>query len=86
MKVFETEEVNMASNQKLILSSIMYKGWKSDGVWFWHCLTSTNAMISLVGDHICLRFSRLSSKAEEIFFYYWCQDSNVCPCVPRRPL
>jgi hypothetical protein len=76
MELFEKEEVNMASTQKPVLSSIMYESWKSDGVWFWHCLTSTNAMISLVGDHICPRFSRLSSKAEEIFSHYWCQDST----------
>ena len=32
-------------------------------------------MISLVEDHICPRFSRLSSKAEEIISQYWCQGS-----------
>jgi hypothetical protein len=77
MEIFEKEEVSMAAKQKPVLSSIMYKGWKSDGVWFWHCLTFTNAMISLVGDYICPRFSRLSSKAEEIFSQYWCLDSVV---------
>lgn len=75
MKIFEAEEVNMAARKKSSLASIMYKGWESDGVWFWHCLTSTNAMISLVEDHICPRFSRLSAKAEEIFSQYWCQGS-----------
>ena len=75
MKIFEAEEVNIASKQKPTLASIMYEGWESDGVWFWRCLTSTNAMISLVEDHICPRFSRLSSKAEEIFSQYWCQNS-----------
>jgi hypothetical protein len=69
------EEVNMASKQKPMLASIIYEGWESDRVWFWRCLTSTNAMNSLVEDHICPRFSRLSSKAEEIFFQYWCQGS-----------
>jgi hypothetical protein len=75
MKIFEEEEVNMASKQMPVLASIMYEGWESDGTWFWRCLTSTNAMISLVEDHICPRFSRLSSKAEEIFSQYWCQGS-----------
>jgi hypothetical protein len=73
MKIFEEEEVNMAS--KPVLASIMHEGWESDGVWFWRCLTSTNGMISLVEDHICPRFSRLSSKAEEILSQYWCQGS-----------
>jgi hypothetical protein len=75
MKIFELEEVNMASRLKPVLASIMYKSWESDGVWFWRCLTSTNAMISLVEDHICSKFSRLSSKAEEILSEYWCQGS-----------
>ena len=65
----------MTSKQKPMLASIMHGGWETDGVWFWRCLTSTNAMISLVEDHICPRFSRLSSKAEEIISQYWCSDS-----------
>ena len=75
MKIFEEEEVNLASKQKPMLASIMYEDWESDGVWFWRCLTSTNAMISLVEDYICPRFSRLSSKAKEIFSQYWCEGS-----------
>jgi hypothetical protein len=75
MKIFEEEEVNMASKHMPVLASIMYEDWESDGVWFWRCLTSTNAMTSLVEDHICPRFSRLSSKAEEIISQYWCQGS-----------
>lgn len=75
MKIFEKEEIDMASKQMPVLASIMYKSWEFDGVWFWRCLTSTNAMISLVEDHICPRFSRLSSKAEEILSEYWCQGS-----------
>ncbi|KAH9211699.1 hypothetical protein DL95DRAFT_426991 [Leptodontidium sp. 2 PMI_412] len=67
MKIFEAEEVNLASKQKPTLASIMYKDWESDEVWFWRCLTSTNTMISLVEDYICPRFSRLSFKAKEIF-------------------
>lgn len=75
MKIFEEEEVKVALKQKPVLASIMYEGWESDGIWFWRCLTSTNAMISLIEDHICPRFSRLSSKAEEILSEYWCQGS-----------
>jgi hypothetical protein len=33
-------------------------------------------MISLVEDHIYPRFSRLSSKAEDILSQYWCQGSE----------
>lgn len=75
MNLFEAEEVNIASKQKPALASIMYKGQESDGVWFWRCLGSTNAMISLVEDYICPKFSRLSFKAEEILSQYQCQGS-----------
>jgi hypothetical protein len=70
MKIFEEEEVNITSKQKPILASIINKGWESDGVWFWRYLTSINAMISLIKDYIYPRFSRLSSKAKEIFSQY----------------
>jgi hypothetical protein len=75
MEIFKAEEVSMASKQEPVLASIIYESWESDRVWFWRCLTSTNAMISLVEDHICPRFSRLSSRSEEIFSRYWCQGS-----------
>lgn len=75
MNIFEEEEIKVASKHKPTLASIMYEGWKSEAVWFWGCLTSTNAMLSLVEDHICPKFSPLSSKAEEILSQYWCQNS-----------
>ncbi|OBT83687.1 hypothetical protein VE02_07576 [Pseudogymnoascus sp. 03VT05] len=76
MGIFEAEEINMASKQQPpVLASTMHEGWESNGVWFWRCLTSTNAMISLVEDHLCPRFSRLSSEAEEIISQYLCLDS-----------
>lgn len=77
MKIFEEEEANMASKQKHTLASIMHEGWESRGVWFWRCLTSTNGMISLVGDHICPMFSLspLTTKVEGILSEYWCRGS-----------
>lgn len=75
MNIFQEEEVYMALKHKPALASIMHEGWKSDAVWLWGCITSTNAMLSLVEDHICPRFSPLSSKAEEILSQYWSPDS-----------
>jgi hypothetical protein len=34
IRIFEEEEVKIASKQKPILASIIHKGWESDGVWF----------------------------------------------------
>jgi hypothetical protein len=66
IKIFEEEEVNIAFKHMSMLMSIMYEGWESDRVWFWRCLTSTNAMISLIEDPIYPWFSCLSSKASEM--------------------
>lgn len=76
MNVFEEEEVNMFPKHKHTLSSIMHESWKSEAVWFWRCLTSVNASLSLVEDHICPRFSPLSSNAEEVLSQYWCENST----------
>ena len=52
MDVFEEEEVKITLTNPPIFTSIMHNGWKSGAVWFWHCITSVNAMYFLVNDHI----------------------------------
>ncbi|KAI9049319.1 hypothetical protein LZ554_007163 [Drepanopeziza brunnea f. sp. 'monogermtubi'] len=75
MKIFEAEEIKMASDQKHLLADTMCKSWESSGLWFWWCLGPTNAMISVVEDHICPRFSYLSSEAAETISRFWQPDS-----------
>lgn len=54
----------------------MQQMWESKGVWFWYCLGSVNAMISLVGDHISPRFSTdLSPNVETILSRLWREDT-----------
>src|ERR1700709_1588973 len=71
MNIFEEEEVKMTLTNSPVLTSIMNGGWKSGAVWFWHCITSVNAMFFLVDDHISPRFAPLSIKTEEILSQYW---------------
>jgi len=71
MDIFEEEEVKMTPNTPPALTSIILGGWKSGAVWFWHCITSVNAMFFLVDDHISPRFSPLSIEAEGILSQYW---------------
>jgi hypothetical protein len=75
MNIFEEEEIRRGSKHKPTLASMMDEGWKSGAVWFWACLTTKNARLSLVEDHLCPRFSPLTSKAEEIISQYWQPDS-----------
>ncbi len=71
MNIFEEEEVKMTPKNPLALTSIMHDSWKSGAVWFWHCITSVNAMFFLVDDHISPRFSPLSTKTEGMLSQYW---------------
>jgi hypothetical protein len=75
MNIFEEEEIRIASKHKPALASMMDEGWKSGVVWFWGCLISKNARLSLIEDHLCPRFSPLTSKAKEIISQYWHPDS-----------
>lgn len=75
MDVVEEEELKMALKRGPILAKTMHESWESGGVWFWHCLKSVNAMSSLMEDHICPKFSRLSLKTEEILSRYRCRES-----------
>ncbi|KAH8651802.1 hypothetical protein BGZ60DRAFT_497399 [Tricladium varicosporioides] len=71
MNIFEEEEVKMTLTNSPALTSIMHDGWNSGAVWFWHCITSVNAMFFLVDDHISPRFAPLSIKTEGILSQYW---------------
>jgi len=71
MNIFEEEEVKITPKDPPALTSIMHNSWKSGAVWFWHCITSVNAMFFLVDDHISPRFSPLTTKAEGILSQYW---------------
>jgi hypothetical protein len=75
MNIFEEEQISIAWKHKPALASTMDEGWKSGAVWFWGCLTSKKARLSLVEDHLCPRFSPLTSKAREIISQYWHPDS-----------
>lgn len=81
-EVEEEEEEEMLRKSGLLkedeavtLSSTIHDGWESGAVWFWHCLDSVNAMLTLVEDHIAPPFSRVSADAE-VLHKYWCRESR----------
>jgi hypothetical protein len=55
MQVFQEEERAMAAKHGLTikLSEVMQEMWDSKGIWFWNCLSSTNAMYIILEDHLC---------------------------------
>jgi hypothetical protein len=70
MDIFEEEEAKMTPKNPLELTSIIHDSWKSEAVWFWHCIISTNAMFFLINDYISPRFATLSSKTKQILLQY----------------
>jgi hypothetical protein len=77
MDIFEEEELATGKEHKMSLTRVMYDMWESKGVWFYHCLTSVDALNSLLEDHICPKFSsELSSETEKIMSQFWCEDSG----------
>lgn len=84
MYIFEEEEqaIKPRTTGSITLSRVMQDMWDSKGVWFWHCLTSQNAMYFLLESHL-LPPKSLSREAERIVSRFWSRDSED---VVRRKL
>lgn len=77
MRVFEEEEqaAKAKTRHDITLSKIMQDTWESKGVWFWHCLSSVNAMYYLLETHLYPPNS-LSTEAEKFLSRFWCRNSE----------
>ncbi|KFH42008.1 hypothetical protein ACRE_072470 [Hapsidospora chrysogenum ATCC 11550] len=77
MCIFEEEEQARQSRaaHNISLSKVMQDVWESKEVWFWHCLSSVNAMYSLLEAH-WYPPSSLSLEAERTLSRFWCRDSD----------
>ncbi|EQL02551.1 Aminoglycoside phosphotransferase [Ophiocordyceps sinensis CO18] len=73
MQILEKEESSVGGS----LSKMMHETWESQGVWFWHSLTSVDAAFWLVADHLCPKFqARLSLQVEQAFSQFWCENTD----------
>lgn len=73
MQILEEEEKSTEG----VLSKIMRETWQSQGVWFWHSLSSVDAAFWLVADHLCPKFqARLSVQVERSFSQFWCENTD----------
>jgi hypothetical protein len=78
MHILEEEERKIIAEHNISIAGVMHDMWDSKGVWFWYCIESVNAMLTLLTDHICPKFSvRLYSEVDEILSKFWCEDSEV---------
>ena len=77
MCILEEEEQAAQSRaaHDIPVSKVMQDVWESKGVWFWHCLSSVNAMYFLLETHLYPPGS-LSLEAERILSRFWCRDSE----------
>ncbi|KAF9768344.1 hypothetical protein IL306_014378 [Fusarium sp. DS 682] len=75
MSVLEKEEREATMEHGIPVSRTMGEMWDSKGVWFWHCLTSVDAMNFLLEDHLCPS-GYLSSEVERAVSEFWCDDAG----------
>lgn len=77
MHIFEEEEqaTKAEASHDITLSKVMQDMWDSNGVWFWYCLSSVNAMYFLLETHLLLPKS-LSLEAERIISRFWSRNSE----------
>ena len=75
VRVFEEEEqaTKAITWHGRTLSKIMQHVWQTKGVWFWHCLSSVNAMYILLEAHLV---PTLSVEEERLISRFWCKDSG----------
>lgn len=70
LSIFEQVEQKTVAEHDIQVSQTMKEMWESKGTWFWHCLSSVNAMYVLLGQHLC----SLSLDAERTLSEFWCRD------------
>ncbi|KAL2068344.1 hypothetical protein VTL71DRAFT_16442 [Oculimacula yallundae] len=78
MEIFEAGECVVRAKHDTPLAKIMRESWESGGVWFWHGITSQNAMTTLFKQHIRPRFLSKGLKAseEEMLSSFWSEDAG----------
>ncbi|KAF1962006.1 hypothetical protein CC80DRAFT_531758 [Byssothecium circinans] len=75
MGILAKEEHEVTMQHGISVSRTMEEMWDSKGVWFWHCLTSVDAMHFLPEDHLCPS-GYLSSEVERAVSEFWCDNAG----------
>lgn len=76
MHVFREQERMASTQHAIVISDAMDDMWDSKGVWFWHCLTSINAMYLLLESHLAPKDS-MSARGIKMTSKFWCEDSDA---------
>jgi hypothetical protein len=76
LDIMKQEEVQSTGGNTI--AHLMQKTWESGGTWFWFSLSSVNAMIYLVRDHLAPLYSiQLSRETNELLSKLWCRGSSA---------
>lgn len=79
-RFLEEEERKIKAKHDIPVTHITKEMWKSKGMWFWHCISSVNAMDSLWESHLCP--SQLSTNVEKVLSKFWCENAD--DVVPKK--
>ncbi|KAF2245173.1 hypothetical protein BU26DRAFT_522282 [Trematosphaeria pertusa] len=75
MYILKEEERMAIVEHNVPISTVMQDMWESRGVWFWHCLSSVDAMYVLLELHLCPSGS-LPVDIEKALSDFWCRNSD----------
>lgn len=77
MRIFEEEEQAQKTKRghDITISQVMKDMWESKGVWFWHCVSSVNAMYFVLETHLYPPGS-LSLEADRFVSRFWSRNSE----------
>ncbi|KAH9211319.1 hypothetical protein DL95DRAFT_437273 [Leptodontidium sp. 2 PMI_412] len=77
MDILEAEACNVRAEHDIPIAQIMRETWESGGVWFWHGITSNNAMSLLFRRHISPRFFKVVQRKVEEYQNYEAEVKNL---------
>lgn len=75
--IFEQEEHEASGGGGHSISQVMHSSWDSGGVWFWHSITSVNAMFGLVNKHLCPSTELYLPQVTAALSKFWCDDAEA---------
>ncbi|KAK3361599.1 hypothetical protein B0T24DRAFT_652807 [Lasiosphaeria ovina] len=75
MRSFREQEQETTPEHGIAISQLMQDMWASKGVWFWHCLSSINAMYFVLETHLSPK-GYLSADTEKAVSQFWCENAE----------
>ncbi|KAJ6780328.1 hypothetical protein PWT90_05325 [Aphanocladium album] len=74
MSVWREMERAPENSHHIVFSDAMERAWQSDSIWFWHSLSSVNAMYRLALDRLCPSFP--NDQIEKTLAQFWSTEER----------